>query len=72
MMHFLSVSLQELDYLAFGLPHAPMVVYGPPVLLDDDRTIGYGPTHQEAKENSARKLFQLGYCVSPNQSGSSL
>ncbi|CAE6527692.1 unnamed protein product [Rhizoctonia solani] len=38
------------------------VVYERPSFLQDDGIIGQGPSHQAAREDSARKLLMLGYC----------
>ncbi|CUA77781.1 hypothetical protein RSOLAG22IIIB_06788 [Rhizoctonia solani] len=46
-----------------GLAHyAVPVVYGPPGFLQADEVIGRGPSHQAAREDSAQKLLELGYC----------
>ncbi|CEL58354.1 hypothetical protein RSOLAG1IB_03100 [Rhizoctonia solani AG-1 IB] len=41
---------------------ATPVVYDPPSFLVRDEVIGQGSTHQAAREDSARKLLELGYC----------
>jgi hypothetical protein len=49
---------------AFVLNVHIVVVYDPPSFLVRDEVIGQGSTHQAAREDSARKLLELGYCVS--------
>ncbi|KAG8769469.1 hypothetical protein FRC12_004950 [Ceratobasidium sp. 428] len=47
----------------FGTVHCAIpIVYGLSILSDDWNVIGCGQSHQQAKEDSAHKLFQHGYC----------
>ncbi|CAE6435067.1 unnamed protein product [Rhizoctonia solani] len=41
---------------------ATPVLYDPPGFLECDEVIGQGSNPQAAREDSARKLFELGYC----------
>ncbi|KAG8743426.1 hypothetical protein FRC10_012091 [Ceratobasidium sp. 414] len=46
-----------------GIDHyATPIVYGQNTMKNDNTVIGYGSSHQRAREDSACKLLELGYC----------
>ncbi|KAG8691317.1 hypothetical protein FRC08_010202 [Ceratobasidium sp. 394] len=47
-----------------GIIHCatPIIYRQNTIMQNDKNVIGYGSSHQRAKEDSARKLLELGYC----------
>ncbi|KAG9122213.1 hypothetical protein FRC07_001511 [Ceratobasidium sp. 392] len=45
------------------IQYATPIVYGPNILWNEPSVIGYGVSHRRAKDQSARKLLEHGYCM---------